>query len=128
MNIAVVIMAVIMGVVAIVRVRVGDSVGMSVSVIMETVVMAMVVFVVMLMNDNIVIWVTIIRHEGTTIIITGKLNLIDIDFVDRSNKALTIRLKNSLSLADCSSGKLSWDIRVNINVTSNVIERIAMST
>jgi hypothetical protein len=95
--------------------------------VIMTVAMVVMVIMIMLVNHNIIIWITVIRHKRTAIVVAGKLNLIDIDFVHWCKEALAVSLKNCFCLANCCSGKLCMDIRMNINMATDVVELIAVS-
>jgi len=64
-------------------------------VVLNVIVVGVVTVVIHALNNNVVVWVAVVRDEGATIIIAGKLNRIGVNFIDGSDNGLAIGLKDS---------------------------------
>ena len=93
-----------------------------VTVVVVVVTMVVKVMVVIMMHVNVVVWVTIVGHQSTAIVVAYKLDLGFIDVVKLGSNVLTIHINDGFSLADCGSSKLVVNMRVNIDISTNKSE------
>ena len=71
------------------------------------------------LQNDIVVRVSIIRNQATSIIVAAKLYCDRVDLVDRSQNRLTVKLNDCLSLR-YGCGSNHWvDRWVNLHMTSN---------
>jgi len=69
--------------------------GIMLMVVLNVIVVGVVTVVIHALNNNVVVWVAVVRDEGATIIIAGKLNRIGVNFIHGSDNGLAIGLKDS---------------------------------
>ena len=93
-----------------------------VTVVVVVVTMVVKVMVIIMMHVNVVVWVTIVGHQSTAIVVADKLNLGFINVVKLGSNVLTIHINDGFSLADCGSGKLVVHMRVNVDISTDKSE------
>ena len=122
-KVAWVIMRMIVGVVVRVVVRV---------IVIMRVIMGVIMIVIVFMgtlhalDNNIIMRITIIRNEYTSVIIASELDCIRVNLGHGSNDSLTICLKDSSGLGDSSCSKLRVSTWVSCRISSNDVQINAM--
>ena len=97
------------------------------------VIVVMVMFMIMVImarlhaiKNNIIMRVTIVRNEYTSVIIASELDCIRVDLGHGGNDSLTICLKDSSGLGDSSCSKLRVSTWVSCRISSNDVQINAM--
>ena len=99
-----------------------------ISVIIDVVVVVMVMIVgVNVMGlyrawIDVVIWVSIVKDQGATVVVTGKFDIIRVNRADRDNMRFAINLDDSFVRADGGGGEFSVGAFGNLAVTTDDVE------
>lgn len=78
------------------------------------------------LDNDIIVRITIVRNEYTSVIIASELDCIRVDLGHGGNDSLTICLKDSSGLGDSSCSKLRVSTWVSCRISSNDVQINAM--
>ena len=103
-----------------------------IDVVIISVIIDVVVVVVMIVGVNVmglyrawidvVIWVSIVKDQGATVVVTGKFDIIRVNRADRDNMRFAINLDDSFVRADGGGGEFSVGAFGNLAVTTDDVE------
>ena len=77
--------------------------------------------------DYIIVRVSIVWDQDTSIIVAGQLNRVSVNVNDGGMESLAFVLHDSLSWGDCGSCNFCVDTRSDLNIATDLVEREAVS-
>ena len=98
-----------------------------VEVLVETTVRVWHIHVLWMSNDHIIVRVSIVRDQGTTVVVACELDLGWVDMANGCKNRLAIVLDDSICLADSGGSDFRVDIGADRHVASDYVESIAVS-